>query len=290
MARTATPAAHPLDQVQAQVHRAALHASPAIAALARAGYAAKGAVYVLVGGLALLAAVGSGGATTGSRGAMRTVLDGPFGRVVLAVIAAGLAGFALWCFVRAFLDPQRDGTTARGWARRAGEFGKGVVNAALALAAVGMLRGSARSAGGDGQGVRDWTARLMSFPMGVWLVGLVGLGVLAYGLRQVYRGYAADMDDPLDMGRAGAAARAWAVRLSRFGTAARGVVFAVIGVFLTAAAYHANPREAKGVGDALGTLARQPYGPVLLGAVALGLVSYGLYQLVLARYRRIEAP
>ena len=95
MARTAMPPASPVDRIQAQVHRAALHAGPAIAALARAGYAAKGVVYVLVGGLAVLAAVGSGGTTTGSRGAMRTVLAGPFGRVMLALIAAGLAGFAL---------------------------------------------------------------------------------------------------------------------------------------------------------------------------------------------------
>ena len=287
-----TRTADTLDDIQAGVHRAALHASPAIAALARAGYAAKGVVYVLVGGLSLLAAAGSGGATTGSRGAMRTVLTGPFGRVVLALIAFGLASFALWCFVRAFLDPQRDGTSAKGWARRAGEFGKGVVNGALAVAAVGLLRGSAAasSSGGDGQNVRDWTARLMSFPMGAWLVALVGLGVLAYGLRQVYRGFTADMKDPLDLGKAGPAARAWAVRLSRFGTGARGVVFAVIGVFLTLSAYHANPGEAKGVGEALRTLAQQPDGPVLLGVVALGLVSYGTYQLLLARYRRIEAP
>jgi hypothetical protein len=284
-----TRTANPLDDIQAGVHRAALHASPAIAALARAGYAAKGAVYVLVGGLALLAAAGSGGATTGSRGAMRTILTGPFGRVALALIAFGLVGFALWCFVRAFLDPQRDGTSARGWARRAGEFGKGVVNGALAVGAVGLLRGTSASRG-DGQNVRDWTARLMSFPMGAWLVAVVGLGVLAYGLQQVYRGFTADMKDPLDLGKAGTAARSWAVRLSRFGTAARGVVFAIIGVFLTLSAYHANPREAKGVGEALHTLAQQPYGPVLLGIVALGLVAYGAYQLLLARYRRIEGP
>jgi hypothetical protein len=72
--------------------------------------------------------------------------------------------------------------------------------------------------------------------------------------------------------------------------AARGVVFGVIGGFLVLAAYRANPGEVKGVGEALATLQRQPYGPILLGAVALGLVAYGLYQFILARYRRIEGP
>src|SRR3954464_11016527 len=111
-----TRTANPLDDIQAKVHRAALHASPAIAALARAGYAAKGVVYILVGGLALLAAVGSRlpfdapeGATTGPRGALHGLVEQPYGKFILVAVAIGLAGYAVWCFVRAVLDPQRDG-------------------------------------------------------------------------------------------------------------------------------------------------------------------------------------
>jgi len=304
MSHTAGAIGQLQDRVQARVHRAALHASPAIAALARAGYAAKGVVYVLVGGLALLAAVGSRlpvalpagvpqGQTTGSRGALHALLGQPYGRVMLALAGVGLAGYALWCFVRGALDPQRDGTDARGLARRAAEFGKGLLHVALVVAVVRMLRGTGTGAGAGSDGgerARDWTAWLMSFPMGQWLVALVGLGVVGYGARQIYKAWEADMDDPLDLGSLGAAGHAWTVRFSRFGTAARGVVFGIVGLFLVLAAYRANPREAKGVGEALATLERQPYGPVLLGVVALGLVSYGLYQFILARYRRIEAP
>jgi hypothetical protein len=290
-----THTAHPIDDIQARARRAALHASPAIAALARAGYAAKGVVYVLVGGLALLAAAGSrlpfdapDGATTGSRGALHRLLEQPYGRIILAAVAVGLAGYALWCFVRAVLDPQRDGTDAKGLAKRVGEFARGVLHVALVVAAIGMIRGS-RSGGDDGRGARDWTAWLMSFPMGQWLVGLVGLGVAGFGAYQIYRGWVAKMDDPLNLGQMGSAGRAWTVRFSRFGTAARGVVFGIIGLFLVVAAYRSNPGEVKGVGEALATLERQPYGPVLLGVVALGLISYGLFQFILARYRRIEA-
>jgi hypothetical protein len=275
----------PADAEQA-VHRAAVHAGPAIALLARAGYAAKGVVYALVGALSLLAAAGRGGSTTGSRGALRSLLDHSYGQAILSVIAIGLGGYALWCFVRALLDPERDGTGAKGIARRLGNLAKGVVHAALVVAVVGMARGTA--GGGDDDGVRDWTAWLMSFPLGIWLVAIAGASVVVYGLRQLYRAWTIDLDHRLSLGRMSAALHQWTIRFSRFGMAARGVVFGVIGTLLVLAALHANPGEAKGVGGALQTLQRQPFGRFLLAAVALGLVAYGAYQLILARYRRIE--
>lgn len=269
------------------VRDAALHAGPTIEFLARAGYAAKGVVYGLVGGLALLAAFNSGGQTTGSRGALRSLLDQPFGQVLLGVIAAGLAGYALWCFVRAVFDPERDGTGWKGLGKRAFQFGKGVVHVGLVVAAVGMIRGTG-GGGDDDRGLEQWTAWLMSFPAGIWLVGIAGAAVALYGARQLYRAWTTDLDDQLSLGRMGPTAARWTIRFSRFGMAARGVVFAVIGGFLIAAAMHSDPSEAKGVGGALRTLEQQPYGPILLGLVALGLMAYGAYELIRARYRRID--
>jgi hypothetical protein len=281
----------PMRDVHAQAEEAlrgaAARAGGAVGLLARAGYAAKGVVYCLVGGLALLAAVGSGGRTTGSRGALRSLLDQPYGLAVLAVVAIGLAAYAAWCVLRAVLDPDRKGSDARGLGKRAVTFGKGVVYAALVVAVVGMVRGTGGR--GDDAGVRDWTARLMSFPQGIWLVGLTGVAVVIFGLRQLYCARVADVDEPLDLGRMGVTARLWATRFSRFGLAARGVVFAVVGVFLVIAARHENPAEARGVGGALHAMAEQPYGWALLAAVALGLIAYGCYQFVLVRYRRISA-
>ena len=290
-----TQVTHPVRDLRARaeeaVHDAALHAGPTIEFLARAGYAAKGVVYTLVGGLALMAAAGSRGQTTGSRGALRTLLDQPFGQVVLGVIAAGLVGYALWCFVRAVFDPERDGHGLKGFGKRALQFGKGVVHVMLVIAVVGMIWGSAQSGGGDDEGsVETWTGKLMSFPLGIWLVGAVGAAVIAYGARQLHRAWTIDLDDQLSLGRMGAGMHKWTIRVSRFGMAARGVVFAVIGTFLILAALHSNPSEAKGVGGALETLQRQPYGPFILGVIALGLIAYGAYELIRARYRRIEAP
>lgn len=280
----------PIRDVRAQAEQAAREAAatarPAIEVLARAGYAAKGVVYTLVGGLALLAAVGSSGSTTGSRGALRSLLDRPYGLAMLAVVAAGLAGYALWCFVRAILDPERKGRDARGIAKRAVHFGKGVVHAALVVAVIQMMRG-AGGGGDDDRGARDWTAWLMSFPLGIWLVGAAGVAILLFGLRQLYRAWAIDMDEPLDLGKMGVAAHAWTARFSRLGMAARGVVFGLIGTFLVVAARHENPAAARGVGGALDAVRAQPYGAALLALVAVGLVAYGCFQFVLARYRRI---
>jgi hypothetical protein len=274
-------------QAEEVVRNAAARAGGALGLLARAGYVAKGVVYVLVGGLALRAAVGWGGRTTGSRGALRSLLEQPYGLAILAVIALGLAAYAGWCFLAAVLDPDRKGRDARGVAKRAVVFGKGIVYAALVVAVVNMMRGSAGNRGDDA-GVRDWTARLMSFPLGIWLVWLTGVAVVGAGLRQLYRAWAVDVEEPLDLRKMGVAAHRWATRFSRFGMAARGAVFAIIGVFLVVAARHENPAEARGVGGALGALREQSYGTALLSVVALGLMAYGGYQFVLARYRRID--
>ena len=293
MTQVTTPArgapARAKGAAERAVRDAALHAGPVIEILARAGYAAKGVVYGLVGGLALLAAFTSRGQTTGSRGAIRSLLDQSFGHVLIGVISVGLAGYAMWCFVRAIVDPERDGTGWKGLGKRAMQFGKGVVHVALVVAAAGMIRGTGDGGGEDDTALEKWTTTLISLPAGVWLVGLAGACVAIYGARQLYRAWTTDLDDQLSFGRMGPTAARWAIRFSRFGMAARGVVFGIIGGFLIAAAMHSSPSEARGVGGALQTLSRQPYGPALLGTVALGLMAYGAYELIRSRYRRIES-
>ena len=113
--------------------------------------------------------------------------------------------------------------------------------------------------------------------------------MIAYGGYQLYRAYAAKLSKWLDLSSLRATAATWAIRFGRFGLAARGVVFVLMGLFLIRAAAQSDASEARGLGGALRTLAGQEHGPWLLGAVALGLVAYGLYELIEARYRRIRA-
>jgi hypothetical protein len=161
------------------------------------------------------------------------------------------------------------------------------------LAAVGSQTAGSRSAlgsgggGGEDQAARDWTGWLMAKPLGAWLVGAVGLGVIGAGLAFLKKGWNGDVTRYLSLE---GDTRRWAVPLGRLGYGARGVVFAMIGVLVVLAAMHGNSSEVKGLGGALETLQAQPFGWVLLAITALGLFAFGVFGLVQARYRRIEAP
>jgi hypothetical protein len=286
---TLTTATHPFQDLKADAKAAAVRAKPWVAKLIRLGYGAKGLLYCLIGGLALLAAFGTGGGqTTGSRGVMQTISGQPFGRVLLCVIAVGLAGYALWQFFRTAFDPEHDANDyhPKALGRRVVYLGSGILHAGLVVAAVKLLSGY----GGqdDNENARSWTATLMSHSGGRWLVGAIGLGFVGVGLWQVYKGYRADLDKQLALGRMSAGGHRLAIWAGRLGIAARGIVFVVVGCLLTLAAYRENPQEAKGLGGALDALQQQPYGPWLLAGVAVGLFAYGVYLFIRARYRRIE--
>lgn len=277
----------PVRQVTDQAEQAARQAAsnPWVERLARLGFAAKGIVYITIGALATRAALGSGGATTDTRGAIETIGQQPFGRVLLGVLSIGLLGHALWRFVEAAVDPERRGTDAKGLAKRLGYAGIGVLYVGLALTAVQLMRGSG---GADGNATADWTARLMGQPFGRWLVALIGLGVIGIGLYQFYQSYTAKFKEKLKLGEMSSTEQEWTIRSGRFGLAARGVVFGIIGGFLVQAALQSSAENVQGLGGALQALAAQrPLGPWLLGIVAVGLIAYGIYTLISARYRRI---
>jgi hypothetical protein len=280
-----------LEDAKAHLRDARHKASPFVEKFARFGYAAKGVVYCVVGGLAAFAALGSGGETTGSRGALETLSEQPFGRILLGIVAFGLGGYALWQFIRAIEDPENEGQGGKAIAKRIGFFISGVLHFALVWYAIGIVTGAAtgNSGGGGGDdGAQSWSAKAMSYPMGRWFVFLTGLGILGYGVYQLVRAFKSELGKRLHLGQLEQHTYRAVVAVSRFGLAARGVVFGIIGGFLAMAAYHHNPNEARGVAGALDTLQRQPYGPWLLGAVAIGLIGYGIHQFVTARYRRIS--
>lgn len=263
-----------------------------IEALARAGYAAKGIVYLAVGVLSAQAAFQAGeGGGEGSRDAISQVVGGTaFGQAILAVVAVGLAGYVIWRVVQAVADPEERGTDARGIATRGAFLVSALVHAGLAVWAVRVLLGQATGgAGGSAEGAsgaQSWSRTLLAQPWGQWLLGAVGLAILGYAAvefrRAAARSYEKHMRRDLN-GRT----RHWAGVVARLGLSARGIVFLVIGGFVLYAAWTANPDQARGLEGTLDTLASQPFGSWLMGLVAVGLACYGLFQLVKARYRRI---
>jgi hypothetical protein len=259
--------------------------SPWIERLARCGYAAKGVVYIVAGGLAVLAALGSGGEVTDARGAMRSIARQPFGGVLLGVVAFGLVAYVLWRWVQSITDADRKGKSLKGVALRAGYFGSGMVYAGLSFSAARILLGAYRD--GEPSAAQSWTARVMSLPFGAWLVSLAGLSVIGFGVYQLYKAYSAKFRKRLKLSDMSESARRWATLGGRVGYAARGVIFIVVGFLLMRAARTYNPAHARGLDGALQLLARTPFGHYLLFAVAAGLAAYGVYTLVEARYRRI---
>lgn len=251
--------------------------------LARLGYAAKGVVYLIIGLLAVQVAWGGGGQITGGQGALHTIAGQPFGQVLLWLMVIGLFGYVVWRFVQSVLDVEHCGTDGKGIAKRVAQGVSGVVYGSLAVYAANLAMGS----GGGGSSSQGWTGRLMSDTWGVWLVGLIGAVVVGYGLRQLYHAYQVDFTKRLVTSEMSPTERTWTIRVGRFGMAARGVVLIMIGWFFIQAAVTHDPSRARGLDGALAELAGTGYGPWVLGLVALGLVAYGAYQLVLARYRRM---
>jgi hypothetical protein len=242
-------------------------------------------VYVLVGVLSVQAALSGGGKTAGQEGALQTILPAPLGRTLLGLVALGLLGYAMWRLFQGVLDPDGEGGDARGLIKRADHVVNGFFHAALAVSVGRVALGSG---GGGGGGPDDWTATLLQQPFGRSLVGVVGAGMLAIGLFQFYRAYDAKFMEKLKPGEMNPRERRWTRRAGRLGHVARGVVFLVIGVFLAQAALQSDPDDVRGLGGALSALAAQPFGPYLLGLVALGFVAFGLFMFVVARYRRIQ--
>ncbi|WP_066378585.1 MULTISPECIES: DUF1206 domain-containing protein [unclassified Anabaena] len=272
------------SNIQKPVKQAVAH--PVFERLARLGYAAKGVVYFVVGFLAAQAAFGLGGRTTDTSGALRTIVSQPFGKFLLSILTVGLIGYVLWRLVQAIFNPESSRQTGKKQiAKRLGYTFSALAYAGLALAAVQLIMGVGSS---NRNSTEDWTAKLLAQPFGRFLVGLVGVIVIGVGIYYLYKAYKCKFLRHLKMQEMSIKERIWAKRAGRFGIAARGIVFSIIGIFLIQAAHQSDASEAKGLGEALATLGKQPFGPWILGLVALGLIAYGIYSLTEARYRQIR--
>lgn len=273
-----------VERMGREAGQAAVNAVPRpwVEKLARLGYAARGVVYALVGILAVQAAFGSRGQTTDTRGALQKIAEQS--TLLLWVIALGLFGYALWRLIQGVLDPENKGSDAKGLAKRGAMVASGILYGSLALAAVRIASGGG---GGGGGGQQGFTADLMTKPFGRWLVVLAGIAVIVSGLYQMKDGWTEKFKKHLKLQEMDATEQRLATNTGKAGLLARGIVFLLTGWFLIQAGLRHDPSQARGLGGALETLAAQPYGPWLLATVAIGLVAFGAYSILQARYRRI---
>jgi hypothetical protein len=256
----------------------------------RLGYAARGAVYTTIGLLALRLSLGAGGKTTDSRGAIATLGQAPFGKVLVLALAVGLVGLSIWMLADAVGDPQ--GTRRSGFfagASRLGEAIAGLAHVALAFAAVRLALGGGAARSGDAA-AQSWTARALELPAGRWIVLLAATIVVIVGARRIWGALRRSFLEHLDLSDARPGVRRWAPRLGAAGLTAQGAVFVLVGLFFAVAAMRGDAREATGFDGALAAVARQPSGMALLGALALGLLAYAAFSVIEARHPRVARP
>jgi hypothetical protein len=260
-----------------------VHHSAPLTLLARVGLLGRSLVWLLVGVLAVAVAFGDN-QETDQQGALRAVAAGPYGEVLLWAVVAGFVGYAVWrAFAAAVGHHDEDDGRKRGLLRVV-SAAQALFYAALAWNTVRFLQGN----GGDAdQETRSRAAELMSLPYGRWLVGGIGVILVVVGLSQAVFGVRREHDERLDVRRMPGWLRRPSSGLGLVGRLARGSVIALVGAFLVRAAWQFEPDQAKGLDAGLAAVAAQPYGPFLLLAAALGLITYGLWSLVEAVYRRL---
>lgn len=223
------------------------------------------------------------GKTVGSRGAMGELLAAPAGRVLLVCIAIGLFGYAAWRAVEAIANPERrDGI--KGVAMRVRSAAIAIIHIGLGYSAVRIAMGHIGAAQ-DGKQTQHWTARALAEPAGKYALYAIAAGIAIGGAYQLYRAVRAKLDKRLELGSLSYRARRWVVGVSRFGIAARGVVFITTALLVVRAVRDRDPSNAAGPMRSLRELFEWGTTPFI--AIAVGLIAYGAYQLINARYRRI---
>jgi hypothetical protein len=270
-------------EVKRAGHKAAFN--PLMESLTRLGFGVRGFIYITMGMVALSVVFGKSGAPVDPQGAIAAIGRQPAGVYLLWVVLIGLVSYSLWGVIRAVFDPLRKGNDSKGVLARIGFLLSAASYAYLAVYTYGLISGSGPSAQG-GANTQQSLASLMAAPWGRWLIGLIGLGIVIDGLYQITLGLDAKFDKQYKTYAMTAEEVRAATQLGRIGTAARGVVFAMVGGLILVAAVQSNPNQPVGIGAALSAMMRQPYGIWLLGLVAIGLIAFGLYSMLSAVWFR----
>lgn len=257
--------------------------------VSRFGLLAKGIVYMTIGGLTAMAAFGFGGKVSDRDDAFNWIIDLPFGRILLGIVAAGLLAYVFWRFIQVYKDPENKGNDFKGIMQRTGITFSGLAYGALAYYAAMLAIEGPGSNDGDGGGSRQFiVAKLLQQPAGQYLVGAVAVFFVGLGIYQIYKSLSGKYKKKVNQAGMSGDEKDFYLTAGRLGYIARGIVLCIIGFLFYKAAVNSNPSEADGTGGAFQFLQNSGYGPWLLGVVAVGLFLYGVFCLVQARYRTIR--
>ena len=254
--------------------------------LARFGFIAKGVIYVLLGILAVMAAVGQGSSQQADRnGVLQLIFEQPFGRILAILLVIGVIGYAIWRFIEAIKDPYQVGSDSKGMLKRVGYFVSGLIYTGFALSIIRLLAGSGS---GNSNSRQTLTAKVLQMDAGPFLVILAGVIVIIVGIVQFYRAYKTEFNKRLNTQSLSSDVKEWITRIGRIGYTARGIVWLIVGFFVVRAGMESDASEVKGSQGVFSFLEQLSYGQWILLAVAIGVVAYGIFQFVKARYYQIK--
>lgn len=289
---TLSPAHHttrgthnPLGQLTAE--------HPGVVKIGRAGWFAKGAVYLIAGYLIISVASRAKGFTNtpatqeaSPTGAIKTVAGSGGGTLLLCLLAAGMMLYAAWRMVSALLPGKTD---AGAWVHRVGYVVSAIIYTTFALSALALARNAATRPDGN-QKVTDISGSVMTHTAGRVVIGLVGVIVIAAGLYRIVKGITMDVNDELDLGGMSATRATWTARMGAVGEIGRGIGIALVGFFMLRSAIAYDAAQATGLDGALRRLTAGSWGVFVVAVVGIGFVAYGAFCVVTFTHRRLQAP
>nr|WP_209282460.1 DUF1206 domain-containing protein [Brevundimonas alba] len=254
---------------------------------ARIGYGARGFVYLSVGVLVLLAAMDVIGDSVGTKGALAWMASRPLGRLWALLLGLGLAALVMWRLLQSVFDADHEGRSWNGLGTRMSQLFSAFSYAALAVAAFGLLAGPPDDAADGVARSRDMASTVLDLPFGRWLLICGGLAIFAIGVSNIVKAVREDFTEYL---ACSARLCRRVAPLARIGHVARGLAYLPLAVLVVIAGFHAKASEVTSFGAALDAVERQPSGPWMLVATALGFVAFGSFSFIEARFRRIRPP
>lgn len=247
----------------------------------RFGLVAKGIVYCLTGVLAFMAVAGLSREKAGKTQVLGFIYDQPFGLALLIIIAAGLSGYAALRSFQAFKDIDSKGDDAKGILSRTGYGISGLLYFSLAIYAVKLIFNGQK---GNGDSEEFIIAKALGYEWGPWLTGIAGIIIIGSGIYQIYRVASGKFMKKIRLSRSGM--NNYVRKAGIIGYISRGIVLVIVGYLVFHAALTSNPKEAKGTEGAF-TFIENKFGSLLMAIIAVGLIGYGIFMFVKAKYQRI---
>ena len=253
--------------------------------MARTGLAAKGIIYLIIGILTFMAAINIGGQKSGKLKVLDFVEKQAFGNILLISIGLGLLCYAFWRIIQATKDPENIGNQKKDLIKRLGYFISGFIYLGFAvlafLSAIGSFTGSSGSS--------SKKTSVFASDFGLIALGIIGVVIIGIGIYQFTRIKKDKFEKKFSTKALSEEKRRKTIYNSAYlGLAARGIIFLIIGFFAIKAAVSADPEKIKTTTDVFSFLETSSYGSWLLGIVALGLIAYAIYTLMLAKYRNFS--